>query len=322
MMKFECLYLSGVWCRGRAAMLMLCLIAMVACSQKDLLDPPVETDVDIVFDWNDCHNAEVEGMTLYFFPDGPLTQRWRFDLSGKEGGRIRIPTGRYKVLAVNNDLRNVEYRNTDSFDLFSACACFLDGDTLTAATGMLLGASLPWVAIEEDKVKCAYTDEGQILPGGERVISLTPDSLCTSYHIRLDSVTGIERVRTVKAIVKGVAESVKVFDRQNSRESCCMVAQLHVDQESPSTILGSACAFGCPDISDPTFQLTIVVQTSHAVYSKSFDITQQVVNSKWQRNVFIVIKGMDIPSSDSPDDSGVGMDVGVDGWQTIEITYS
>ena len=50
------------------------------------------------------------------------------------------------------------------------------------------------------------------------------------------------------------------------------------------------------------------------------------MNSKYVKDVNINIKGLDIPASDTPTNPdgnhGVGISVGVDGWQLIEIIYS
>ena len=302
-------------------MLTLCLLLMMSCRQKDLIMPTVETEVDITFDWIHAGNARVEGMTLYLFPDGPFTQRWRFDLSGSEGGKIRVPTGRYKMIVVNNDLKNVSFSHVESYNKFSICAGFIDGDSVTSATGMIYCSNLPFVEIGNNHI--SYTDSfGEVSGSSDKKIVVAPDSLCTSYHIRIDSVAGIDRVRTVKAFLTGVARSVILVDRLHSEESCCMVTELQVDRDSPSSIVGSACALGSPDVANPEFQLIVVVRTAHGLYSKSFNITRQILNSNEPRNVNIFIRGLDIPSSDSSGEDGVGMEVGVDGWQTIEITYS
>ena len=66
----------------------------------------------------------------------------------------------------------------------------------------------------------------------------------------------------------------------------------------------------------------MIVTTSHGKYSKTFDVTDQVMNSKYPKDVYIHIKGLDIPEADTPSDPDVGISVGVDGWQLIEITYS
>ncbi len=50
------------------------------------------------------------------------------------------------------------------------------------------------------------------------------------------------------------------------------------------------------------------------------------MNSKHPKDVYINIKGLDIPEADDPTNpdgnSDVGISVGVDGWQLIEIFYS
>ena len=72
--------------------------------------------------------------------------------------------------------------------------------------------------------------------------------------------------------------------------------------------------------------MEIIVTTSHGKYSKTFDVTDQIMNSMHPKDVYINIKGLDIPAADTPTNpdskDDVGISVGVDGCQLIEIIYS
>ncbi len=266
----------------------------------------------IEFNWIDAINAHPDGMTVLFFPADEESRFWRFDISDKEGGEIEILPGIYNVLAFNNDLSGIEFFNTKDYDQFSAKARNIS-DSLTSPTGMLYSAHLKSVKIFNPH-------------SNSNIISLTPDSLSTVYHVCLDSVSGSERIKTAHAIIKGLARSVCLPIGCNSKDICCMAAPLHIDPNCNTRLEAIGTGFGNPDIPNPQITLEVIVTTSHGKYSKSFDVTHQVMNCKYPKDVYLNIKGLDIPEADNPENpdgnTDVGISVGVDGWQLIEIFYS
>lgn len=300
---------------SRASLLILTAWAigmLAACRQKDIVYFGEKVKVLVEFDWLNAEGADPEGMTILLFPADGMSKLWRFDIAGRDGGEIELLSGEYRVLAFNNDLPGVSFTDTDSYDKCSATARS-SGDSLTYPTGMLYSAHL--------STACIFST------GGSRpVITLTPDSLSTVYHIRLDSVSGTERIKTANAVIKGLARSVNLQLQRNSEEVCSLSAPLHISPERRSILEAVTTGFGLPDIPRPQIILEVIVTTSHGKYSKSFDVTDQVMNCKHLKDVYINISGLDIPAADTPvdpdDNPDVGISVGVDGWQLIEIIYS
>ena len=288
------------------------VLLVCSCTEKDLVygGEPVRAMVE--FDWTDAPEANPEGMTLLLFPADRSSQLWRFDIKGCKGGEIELLSGVYNVIAFNNDLPGVEFTNTENFDLFSASARN-SGNSSTSPTGMLYSATLTGKGLFPDK-KHTLT------------IKMMPKALSTVYHISLDSVSGTQRIKTATAIVRGLARSVCLSRQCNSSDTCCLSAPLHIAPDCPERLETITTGFGNPDTADPQIYLDIVVTTSHGKYSKTFDVTDQIMNSQHPKDVYIYIKGLDIPEADTPinpdDNDGVGISVGVDGWQLIEITYS
>ncbi len=283
-----------------------------SCTQKEVKYDYDPIKVAVEFDWNEAKNADPEGMTILFFPANSESQSWRFDVPGRDGGEVELLPGFYNVLAFNNDLPGIEFINTTDFDLFSAISRSIS-DSITAPTGMLYAASRESVRVSFD-------------PGRRHIIKLTPDSLATAYHIRIDSISGTERIKTATVLIKGITREVCLTTKRNSKETCCLSAPLTIDPLCNTSLQTVTTGFGNPSISDPKITLEVIATTSHAKYSKSFDVTDQVMNSKTPKDVYIVIKGLDIPAADPPTDPdgnpNVGIAVGVDGWQLIEIIYS
>lgn len=295
------------------AILLLMVVGMLltACEQKELAIGGEDMDIMVEFDWTLAPDANPEGMTLLFFPADTRSQSWRFDIPGRDGGPVRLLSGFYDIIAYNSDLPGVDFTDTESFESISATARSIS-DSLSSPTGMLYSAAL--------------TDFALFPPseGGKRVIRLMPESLSTLYRIRIDSVSGTRRIKTATAVLHGPARSVCLCIPRNSTETCRLSAPLHIVEGHIDRLETAATGFGIPPIHDPRFLLDIVVTTSHGRYSKTFDVTEQVVNCKTPANVDIHIAGMVIPESDNPVAPGddVGISVGVDGWQLIEIIYS
>lgn len=285
---------------------------LTSCSQRDLVYTGETVKVVVDFDWQKAEGAAPEGMTLLFFPADGTSKLWRFDLPGREGGEIELLSGAYNVLAYNNDLPGIGFTDIESYNRYSATARSA-GDSITSPTGMLYAAHISSAGIFN-------SDESG------PVITLTPDSLSTVYHIRLDSVSGTERIKTANALIKGLARSVNLQLQHNSSETCVLSAPLYISPDKQAILETVTTGFGPPDIADQKISLEVIVTTSHGKYSKSFDITNQVMNSINSKSVYINIKGLCIPAADTPSDSDdnqdVGISVGVDGWQLIEINYS
>lgn len=294
-----------------AFLAMLAAVLLTSCRQKDLVWPDEMIRVMVDFDWLRAEGAVPEGMTVLFFPADGDFRSWRFDIPGRDGGEVELFPGQYRVIAYNNDLPGVLMANTDNYDTCEATVRMMT-DTLSHPTGMLYGAHLSSVTVGNNH-------------GRLHTITLTPDSLATVYHILVDSVSGTQRIKTARAIINGIASSVCLQQQLNSENTCCISTNLQISSLTRSTLEAVTTGFGNPPVPNPRITLDVVVTTTHAVYKKSFDVTDQVMNSSNLRDVNIYIKGMDIPEADTPgnpDDHDVGISVGVDGWQVIEITYS
>ena len=109
------------------------LVAATSCEHKDLChDHAHAVEVEVVFDWRNAPDAAPASMSLYLFPgDG---EALRYDFTGRDGGTIRVPIGKYEALCLNSDTENIGYRNTERKGTFE----------VTTQTSPLLGAFPPW----------------------------------------------------------------------------------------------------------------------------------------------------------------------------------
>lgn len=101
------------------------LVAATSCEHKDLChDHAHAVEVEVVFDWRNAPDAAPASMSLYLFPgDG---EALRYDFTGRDGGTIRVPIGKYEALCLNSDTENIGYRNTErkgTFEVTTQTSC-------------------------------------------------------------------------------------------------------------------------------------------------------------------------------------------------------
>lgn len=302
--------------------ILIMAMLLFSCCHKHIHPDGEMKIITIDFDWENASKASPEGMTLYFFPLCDNGMIWRFDISGKDGGQIEIPTGSYQMLAFNNDLPGVKFINTNHYNSFTASAQNItaSSDTIIESTGMLYGADVSYIDITPCGLKYISNGNNVESPPSD-VLTCYPDSLSTLYTVKINKVEGIERVKSVKAALKGVAHDMLLSEEKPTGAPSILLFPLDINYTDAS-FSSSACAFTPSDKIPDNFNLSLIISCANGKsYSRNFDITQLIMNSFSPRNVIISITGIKIPDNIPPDpgeDIG-GIEVGVDGWTTIEV---
>lgn len=268
--------------------------------------------------WENAPKAEVEGMSLYLFPVSEGTKRWRFDISGRDGGKIEIPIGTYSLIVVNNDLPGIRFSASDSYRSFAADARVMANSGDLGPTGMLYGASVASLTVTPCGVSY-ITPQGIIKDCSRSVVRCYPDSLSTVYRVVVCDSRNAEKPRVVRARLTGIASTVLVAEASAAGSPGSTVFPLQRDTQG---LTGSTTGLGTPP-GIPEFNLTLTATMPDGkTYTKSFDVTSQVINSPYPKNVLIIISGVSFPDGETPpEDPDVGIDVGIDGWQQIDIDY-
>lgn len=296
---------------------------LTSCGHKDILCPGNEPHtLTVKFMWEKAPEAAPDGMTLYFFPAGEGTRVWRFDIAGRDGGKVELPIGAYRFLAVNNDLPGVMFSGEDAYGNFTANTRKNPDTGLMRPTGMLYGGTVDHVEVTPCGI-IYTTPEGTIKECRQGLLRCHPDSLSCVYNVIFRRCEGMENIRTASACIQGEASSLRVAYSIPEGEPVATSFRLaREEQPDGDALAGSTTVLGTDTEHLPSVKLTLNVERTDGKHiAKSFDVTEQVVNSMNPRNVFIIITGVEIPAGDTPDIPGgdVGIDVGVDGWQTIEI---
>lgn len=210
--------------------LLVVAVMMASCSHKDIMCPSSGSRlVTVVFDWANAPDAAPEGMTLYFFPLTDRESIWRFDIAGRDGGPVEIPTGRYCMIACNNDLPQVSFSETGAFDTFKAVPRqYRPGDKTVASVGMLYGATVEYLDVTLCGV--SYSTGGNALKEcGKSIIKCCPDSLSTIFSVYVRDVDRIERVRSASACIRNVSTAMTVSDGTASGDRVGLTMPLRIE---------------------------------------------------------------------------------------------
>lgn len=305
---------------------MIFLFLVAACNQKDIDYPEDDSPVtlSVRFDWRNAPAADPKGMALFFFTDNYLRgMNWRFDVDGRNGGAVEIPPGRYRLIAVNNDLSAVTFSDIQSFPDFAA-EVLPDREStepltnLSYSSGMLFGDAVEFVDIRHARLAFGPDSISAEKPS-DMAITCFPDSLSTIYHISCGPIKGAHDIATVKGWLSG--PSKKLILSSDQRPGPSVTIPVKFNALSPDIKLEGLCSgFGIPDDNSEFILLLRIYDAYGRHYSKSIPVTTQVLNSSNPLNVFLDVGEVDF-SDIVGEDTDFGNPVGVDGWKEEVTDY-
>lgn len=308
-------YRFGQICLYIALVLTGCLLG--GCNHKELLYPEEMCLLDVRFVWDRAQGASPDGMTLLFYPHDAQGEFWRHEIAGANGGTVEISQGDYTLIAINNDLAGV--RLTD-WPYPEASLTAVEGrydPTNVLPTGMAYEGKIETLRVFPGKVSYTSKDGAEVI-NSPPVVYCHPDSVTTVYTVLVEDVDGTERLKNVTGILSGCARGALLSDLEPMLPTVDLPFAMEIDSEK-RTLAGVTTGFPILT-SQARYTLTLrVAFQSRGVYEKSFDITDQILNTSYPHNVIIHIKGLTLPDEPSGDDDEVGIEVDVDGWTVIEI---
>ena len=320
-----------------AACILLC-----GCHQKDLVYPDsAMIKISVNFDWTYAPDADPDGMTVVFFPEDDGGHIWRYELAGRKGGRIEIPAGRYRIMAFNNDTKDIIYSGTSHMESYNAFTSesvpvewpdtvlevcpgiesdkiYRSPDALYCATAENVSVGLCSVSYRPLRPD---SDETEIKECGQHVIRCFPAPRTCSYTCILRNVANISGMRRGYFVLSGLSPSELIaYDMLSDSEG----EYLFLATRGESDITGKTTAFGrsaSPSVRQ--FLYLIAVMADGRIAAFCHDVSDQVVNSPDKRNVRIVIDGLELPyvKPGGPDDGAPDFEVGVDDWELVIINH-
>lgn len=275
--------------------------------------------VTIANDWTNDPSANPEGMAYFFFPVAGGAP-WRFDIPGRDGGEIKIPTGAYDCLLFNDDMTNALESDDKSFDtmtlhtpegpLFPGCDKPADYPPPVAVLKQT-------AHLNPDRIWCySIKDVKVVLTHEKQTILTMPYPVTATYHVAVKKIGNLNGVRSMSAALSGMAESLEISDRMLSRSA--MILPCLISKMSDQEISGTFHTFGrCSDSSIPNILYLFFMLSDGKRYVYDFNVTEIVKSAPDPMNVFIEIEGFDLPESGSSDTGA--FHISVDGWNNITI---
>lgn len=307
---------------ARFLMNLLILLLIVSCEHKDI-ECPGPQEINVSFDWKNAADADVDGMALFFYPLGENERVWRFDIAGKYGGPVKLPSGSYELIVCNNDLPGIRLGDTESPSSIYASARRLDTETeadVYVNTGMLYCGKINRLEVTPCGVRYV-SDSGEIKDCSRRIIRCLPDSAATLYSVKFINVSGLENVRTAVVELDGVRSSILLESGCTSEIPVALSINMDISP-SGATFSGSACAFAPCDLRSVSYRLKLkIVRMDGKAFARNIDVRPEDMNVIARHCVLITIRNMVIPDEGSPGDIG-GIGAVVDGWEVIEIDLS
>lgn len=303
------------------AIVLLIASTTSSCEHKEFCeDHSHATGIRVVFDWRNAPGASPASMSLYLFPASG-GEALRYDFSGREGGTLRVPAGRYGALCLNSDTESVRYRNTElseTFEVYTRDAALLE--SLGFAT-----AGIPRAEGTEDERVCyapdpLWTDrsENVELQAADPMQTLTLylARSVTACTVEIRHAENLQYVIGVSGSLSGLAGGLLPGADALTAERVTVPFGVSVGGDG-TTLTGGLLTFGhCPGTPGRHFLTIYAVLSDRSKWYYTYDVTEEVHTAPDPRNIYILLDGLPIPR---PIEGGGGLLPDVDEWQPIDV---
>jgi len=307
-------------CPLPVALALVLTSAATSCIYEDD-DCPEELSITIQADWTEAPEATPEGMAYIFFPtDG--SEPWRFDFPGREGGKVSILTGDYRVLSFNDDTYHVLFRGTDNYDSYEAytneTSPQLKNERTVESPDMMWGCAYSGFNLTYCGVWYA-SPENKDMFSPEFVFTARQRAITPRYTYTILNVKNLSGVKSMSATLSGMAGSMFLASKRcGDYPSTLSVKAAARDSTS---VEGQFHTFGIPQSPSVSNILSLfAVLKDGRRFCYEFDVTDQIRNSPDPMNVNILLDGLSFEHPEGG--SGTGFEVNVDGWQTIIVNIN
>ena len=172
------------------------LLMLTGCSRRDVLDDYPVSGVEISLDWAGVTDELPEGVRIIFYPkDGEGRKVDRY--LSVQGGEMKVPPGRYSVVAYNYNTEVVRIRGEESYETIEAYTGYCNGLGI-AGTEKMVWSPAPLYVLNIDELKIKKSDEVFHL-------DWKLESVIKNYSFAIE-VKGLEYVTSVIGCVNGLSD--------------------------------------------------------------------------------------------------------------------
>lgn len=300
------------------------LVLTLSCQHKELVyDVDWTVALTVNFDWSKAPEANPEGMSVYMFDlDKPGTRPERYDLIGKNGGRIKIVPGNYSFVCINNDVENILFRNDRSFDDYSIYTRNITmeyGMNINTRFSSLTRAEMPAndnFIMSPDSCWTATVRNVEVVKDElGRSITFVPEICVVTIDVIISDALNIQYSTEFGGTLDNMASSFRFSDR--SVASTPVYYSYPIYSDGVSRLTTSFTVFGYDAATMHSHSLTVYAKLPDGrEWSKKFDVTDQILNAPDQKHIIIRLSGLEVPK---PIVNGSGFRPKVDDWLTREI---
>lgn len=172
------------------------LLVLNGCSRRDILDDYPVSGVEISLNWDGVTDKLPEGIRVIFYPkDGEGKKVDRY-LSVR-GGEMKVPPGRYSVVAYNYNTESIRIRGEESYETIEAYTGNCNGLGIAGTEKMVWSPDSLYV-LNIDELKIDKSEE---------VLSLDwkLESVVKKYSFTVE-VKGLEYVTTIVGGINGLSD--------------------------------------------------------------------------------------------------------------------
>ncbi len=288
----------------------ICAASFSGCIYEEM-KPCGPAEVLLEPDWALSPGASPDGMAYCFYPsDGGAP--WRFDFSGREGGRITLPEGTYGLIAFNDDTSGVLFSGLDSYsdaEVYSREVTLMhspgqpDATTPQPPSSGHLDPDIMWTA------SCTPIE---VTAGC--VVRCEPRQLTPRINVEIQGIKNMSSAKTYGAMLAGLSESVTL---SNSRTEGSTTMPFTVNPQGSDKLAGSFYCFGTS--SDRQMLTLFVIMSDGNRIRYTYDVHEQIASAPDSMDIDIIVPGPSLPDTGESDNDT--FDVEVDGWHTIHIYY-
>ena len=305
--------------------LIVAFVLTLSCDHKELLyDVDWTVALNVNFDWSKAPTANPEGMSVYMFDlDKPGTRPERYDLIGKNGGRIKIVPGNYSFVCINNDVENILFRNDRSFDdysIYTRNITMESGMNINSRFSTLTRAELPSAddkfIMSPDSCWTGTVRNVEVVKDElDRSITFVPEISVVTIDVIITDALNIRYSTEFGGTLDNMSSSFRLSDRTVGTTPVYHSFPIYSD--GGSTLTSSFTVFGYDPVTMRNHSLTVYAKLPDGrEWSKKFDVTDQILNAPDQKHIVIRLSGLEVPK---PIVNGSGFRPKVDDWLTKEI---
>lgn len=248
------------------------LLILTGCSRRDILDDYPVSGVDIELNWEGVAEKLPEGVRVIFYPKNAEGRKMDTYLSAR-GGKVKVPPGRYSVVAYNYDTETVQIRGEEAYETIEAFTGHCNGLGMAGTEEMVWGPD-PLYVVQIDDIKIENSEE-------ELQLRWKPKLVVKTYIFNI-KVEGLEHVASIFGSVDGMS-GYYCLGKGSGRVSDDPIFFEATGKSGEVT--GSFTAFGRPEGSvsraGGKIKLTLAfVKVDKTVQKAEIDITEIVADAE------------------------------------------